>query len=361
LLNSLLKGYSDSHYNGIKKEVYNISSGSLNLDTYIKVKTGQTIKIGGATGEVGKTSQSLLFAKNYMETVPNSKTIYINAEAKFGEEIRGRSGMIFTESPEEWVSGSVFVLNTNIFDTICDILTSLLKQLNEAGQHLCIIIDSIDMLILKSSLEKEISAGKKPAGVNYLTKELFRRIGHSINSYGALLIMIAQYSATFQLDPYAKAAPQMMEGNQTNALNHQVSYALYYRQRFNGDYILEKEKEKPDPITNKILGVNAKVEIKKSATDNSGITVTVPIRKGIVGSQVWKEKECVDAAIMWDLLKRAGPWFSFSEDIVKQAKESGIELKEKIQGINGVYEYFEQNKDACNWFYDKFKSILAGS
>ncbi len=359
LLNSLLKGYSDTHYNGVKKQSYNISSGSLNLDNYIKVKSGQILRLGGSA-EVGKTSQSLLFARNYMTSVPHSKTIYINAEAKFGDEIKNRSGMNFTENPEEWNENVVFIFNCNVFDTICDTLNSLFKQMYESNQHLCVILDSVDMLVLKSSLEKDMTDGKRPAGINFLTKELFRRIGHAVNSYNGLLLMITQYSATFQLDPYSKAPPQMMEGNQTNALNHQVSYALYYRQRFNGDYILEKEKEKPDPVNNKILGVNAKVEIKKSATDNTGITVAIPIKKGITGSQVWREKECVDAALYWDLIKRAGAWFQFSDSIIAQAKENKIELKEKIQGLNGLYDYFEQNKDVCDWLYEKFKNLNEG-
>ncbi len=269
LLGSLLGGYRESHYNGIKKKSYDISSGSLLLDEHVKLKSGQIIRMGGPQ-ETGKTSQSLLFLQNYLNTVPKSKGMYINAEAKFGEEIRKRSGMKFTENNDEWDYGSVFVFHTNIFDAICDTLNSLFKQMYESEEHLGVILDSIDCLMLAQSLKKEMTDGKKPAGVNYLTKEFFRRLGHPISSYNGLLMMITQYSSTFQIEAYSKTPPSMMEGNQTNALNHQASYGLYYRPRYQGDYILENQEEKPDPTKNKILGVKAKIEIKKSLTESTG-------------------------------------------------------------------------------------------
>ncbi len=356
LLGSLLGGYKDSHYNGIKKKSYDISSGSLLLDEHVKLKSGQIIRMGGPQ-ETGKTSQSLLFLQNYLNTVPKSKGMYINAEAKFGEEIRKRSGMRFTESNNDWDYGSVFVFNTNIFDAICDTLNSLFKQMYESDEHLGVILDSIDCLMLAQSLTKGMTEGKKPAGVNYLTKEFFRRLGHPINSYNGLLMMITQYSSTFQIETYAKTPPSMMDGNQTNSLNHQASYGLYYRPRYQGDYILENQDEKPDPTKNKILGVKAKIDIKKSLTESTGYTIDVPIKKGLIGNQIWVSKEVADIILSYSWAKKSGAWITFDKLQIEGAKEAGFELKEKINGLSQLYDYLEQDKVVFNWFYEKIKTI----
>ncbi len=356
MLSALLKGYKETHYNFDSQPPTIITSGSLVLDSVVTVKTGTTLRMGGPA-EVGKTSQALLFAHNYMAIMPRSKTIYVNAESKFSEELQGRTGMKFVFSGDEWDYNTVFVLESNVFDTICDILANLLKIAKDNGEHLCIIVDSVDMLTLAGNLEKKISDGKKPAGVNYLTKELFRRISPQIRAFNALLIMITQYSATFKLDQYEKDVPNLMDGNQTHALNHQSSYALYYRPRYGGNYILENPKDKkPDPQTNKILGIYAKIDVRKSSSDNTGYTVEVPIVKGRIGNCVWTEKEVADMCVAYQLVSGAG-WLTFDEQIVKEAKSAGVEIKEKVNGINKFYEYLEENKPVCEWLKNKVTEI----
>lgn len=341
------------HFNHIVTKPVKIPSGSLLLDSYVSIRSGTVLRMGGPA-ETGKTSQSFLFADNYMKEMPKSKTLYVNAESKFSQELQDRTGMKFTTDPQKWDYGTVFVLKSNVFDIICDTIYSMYKKMFESGEHLCVIIDSVDMLTLKSNFEKGMTEGRKPAGVNYLTKELFRRVCPFVENYNGLLIMITQYSATFQLDPYSKAPPQMMEGNQTNALNHQASYGFYYRPRFNGDFILNKEKERPDPVTNPILGVVAKVEIKKSASDQSGITLEIPIKRGKVGNCVWTEKELSDLLFIWDLAEKRGSWIELRDTLKKMAEEDKVELKLKHQGMNQLFDYFEENPYITKWLTKKF-------
>jgi hypothetical protein len=358
ILDALLIGYKDTQYGHLKPEPVVIPSGSLKLDSCVAIKTGATIRVGGPA-EVGKTSQSLLFAANYMAAMPKSKTIYINAESKLPEELQGRTGMKFVWTGAEWQYGTVFILESNVFDTICDILVSLLKTAYEQGEHLCIIIDSIDMLTLLSNLEKKVADNRKPAGVNYITKELFRRISPQIRAFNALLILITQYSATFKIDQYEKSAPQMMEGNNTHAINHQCSYALYYRQRNKGDYILEDDEKQPDPSTNKILGIHAKIEIKKSSTDNTGYTIDVPIKKGRVGNCIWNEKEVADMVLAYELANKEKAWITFDKGILSEALAKGVEIKEKINGMPKFYAYFEEDPKAFKWVKDKVMEITS--
>lgn len=360
LLGSLLNGYKDDHYNFINVEKKRISTGSLILDSFLKIKSGSTLRVGAASAEAGKSSQCILLAKNYMQTMPKSKTFFLNSEARLTEEFKARTGLTYVTKPEEWEYGTIFVLNSNVMESACRMIEALLKSMYENGEHLCIIIDSIDMLTLKvTTTEKEFGDFTKTAGVQFLTKELFRRIGHKINAYNALMLVTSQYSSAISIDPYGpKEPPKLMQGSSANALNHQSDYALYYRARYQGDLILEKPDDKPDPVKNKTLGVYATIEIKKSATDKTGTVLKIPISRKIKnGSQIWVSKEVSDMILAWGLAKKAGAWITFEPSVIEEAKTQSIELKEKVNGLNALYDYLDENDQVCNWFYGKFKDV----
>lgn len=384
LLLAQLAETKDTHFNSFNTKPVVISSGSLKLDNYLKVKTGGVIRMGGPA-EVGKTSQALLFAENFMKTLKNSKVMYINAEAKFGEEIQARTGMKYTRDPSEWDYGTVFIFDTNCFDTVCDTLVGQFKAIYESGGHLGVIVDSVDMLRLKSSFSAKVSDGKKPAGVNYLTKELFRHLCHPITAYNGFLVMITQYSATFTMSQYEKEAPNLMDGNQTHALNHQASYALYYRPRSKSHFILEDDSAQPDPVKNKIIGINVRIDVRKSATDSTGYMIEIPIRKGKVGNCVWVEKELFDALFVLELVSKKGAWIELSDVIVKWVEEHNkpieeenakiqkanedkkenqpllplVQLKVKHQGIAQFSEFFEDNSRTLELIVDKIRLLYS--
>ncbi len=104
---------------------------------------------------------------------------------------------------------------------------------------------------------------------------------------------------------------------------HQSDYVFEMGQRYSGDNILEDPDEKPDPVKNKIIGIWATYVIKKSGTDVSGIKIRVPIKKGRTGCAIWNEKEIVDMALAFDLLKRDGPkspMYAFDPKLIEEAK-----------------------------------------
>ena len=361
LLNSLLKGYSDTHYNFIETKPVLIDSGSLLLNSHVKIYSNSALKLSGPP-ETGKSSQAMLFAANFMKKMPKSKTIYVNAEAKFGEEIKARTGLKYVEKPDEWNVGTVFIFQTNILETICDTLMALLNQAYESGEHLCIIIDSIDALTLKSSVDESIATGRRPAGVNYYCKELFRKIGHKLSKYNSMIILLGQYSATFSLEAYSKEPPKTGSGNSTNGVNHFSSVVIDYQQRYGGDYILEKEKEKPDPEKNKILGVYCRAKLSKCSTNATNYTVMIPIKFNSTssdGSNIWRSKEIGDMICMWQLAVKGGAWLSFDPSIVGELKAANLDLKEKVNGINALYEYLEENPLIMDYFYQKFSKMLS--
>jgi hypothetical protein len=359
LLKSLLKDNKDSHYNDVIAQNKLISTGSLILDSVVKVRSGGVVRLVAKTPESGKTSESFVLSENYMKVMEKSKTLYVKAEGRLSPEIQERTGLKFVTNADEWDYGTVFVLSCNVFEVVADFIMKLSKQMYERGEHLAIIIDSLDGLILKKDLEvKGIDGNQMVAGVPKLTKLLFRHLALPIAHYDILLLITGQYSADIKLDPYAPNVPRMGDSSGGSSVPHQCDYVLQYLPRYQGDLILEKPDEKPDVQKNKILGVYATVEIKKSASDSTGTKVKIPIKKGRVGCAIWIEKEVVDMVLQYGMLTRKGAWYSFDEKLVEEAKADSVEIKVQHQGINGVFEYVEENKPVFEWLLGKFKSLV---
>ena len=359
-LGSLLKLSKGDHYNDVVAKNLPISTGSLLLDSQIKIRSGSVIRLCGAGAELGKTSEAFVLAQNFMNVMPKSKTIYIKAESRLSPEMQKRSGHKFVSNSEDWEYGTVFVWSVNFFETIASTLESLLKTMHEGGEYLCIIWDSLDGTILKSDSQKDVWGNEsvKVAGVPLLTKLLFKRFALPLSHYDALMIITSQYSAAIKIDPYSKDVPRQIEGSGGSSIGHQSDYVLYYHPRYNGDFILEKPDEKPDLVKNKVLGVFSTVEIRKSATDVTGTKLKIPILKGRIGCAIWVEKEVVDMAVQYGQLTRKGAWFSFAQSLIDEAKIDGVEIKEQHQGINGVFDYIDSNRNIFDWLYTKFKKMI---
>lgn len=362
IIASLMERHKDTLYNDIIPVNRLVSTGSLNLDQYVKIRSGSVVRLLGKGAELGKTSEAFVLSANYMAVMPKSKTLYIKAEARLTPEMRARSGHTFVTKAADWAYGTVLVLSMNDFEDTAGILETMIKETHARGEHLCIIIDALDGLILKGDREtKGIGDNTMVAGVPKLTKLLFRRIGLSITHFDVLLVLLSQYSTDIKINPHAPAAPRQGTASGGSAVMHQADYALQYAQRYGGDYILEDPDEKPDPKTNRILGVWATLEILKSAADTSGIKVKIPIKKGRIGSAIWVEKEVVDLALSFDLLKREGPkspMYAFDPVLIKEAKEAGVELKDKIKGFANVYEYVEGDPKVFQWLLERFRRLL---
>jgi hypothetical protein len=69
MLNSFLKNNEENHFNYLQPEEVTISSGSLGLDTLIKVRSGSFVRVCGKGSELGKTSQCFVFSQNYIDKI----------------------------------------------------------------------------------------------------------------------------------------------------------------------------------------------------------------------------------------------------------------------------------------------------
>lgn len=365
-----LKATKDEHFAYIKPKHTIISTGSLILDSLVKVRSGGVVRLLGVGQELGKTSEALVLAENYMKTMPKSRTLFIKAEARLTPEMIARSGLKWVYEAKDWVDGTVFVWPVNVFEVIAEYLETELPQLFAAGEHICVVIDSLDGLQLRSDRAKAVWAenaeNEKVAGVPKITKLLFRRLGLPITHYDVLLLVTSQYSVDIKLDMYAPVNPRQGAAAGGNSIAHQSDYAFQYGPRYGSDYILEKPKEKPDWQHNKTLGVYATLEIKKSGTDVTGSKVKIPIRRGRVGCAIWVEREIVDMLISWELLskekgKEGSSWLHFSPDLLAKIKEAtGVELTPKVNGENQAYKLLEDTPAVIPFLFDYFRKLTGG-
>ena len=169
ILNSSLKANLDDHHNFKESVVWKTSTGSLILDVATGGVCPSLWRLCGNNNS-GKTPQTLEIVRNFLKDVPNSKCLWVIAEGRgLSEENRTRCGLTFVTDPAKWEVGTVFILQTNIFELFINIVKGLVKQ-NEEGIKFAFVVDSIDGLILRDDAAKEITESNKGAGVPMLAK-----------------------------------------------------------------------------------------------------------------------------------------------------------------------------------------------
>jgi RecA/RadA recombinase len=357
---SFLKENKEDHYNFEDEVYYKVSTGSLNLD----IATGGGLSPGLhrfiGMNEGGKTSEALEVAKNFLKTVNGSRALLFKAEGRLSKEIKDRSGLKFVTNPSEWVDGTCFVFECNIFETVSELMKDLIQS-NDENKKYIFILDSVDGLITKGDKEKTLSEATKVAGGAVISSMLMKKISLALSKRGHIAIFISQVRSDIKLDPYA-ANKEVRQTTATggNALLHFANWILEFEPRYNKDLILEKPNEKYDAVKNKIIGHNVKIAIKKSTNESTNSKVQYPIKYGRKeGSSVWKEYEVIDQILSWEFASAKGAWVTFSDEIIEELKKSNIELKKQHQGIDNLRSYLEENKQITEYFYDKFIKTLA--
>jgi hypothetical protein len=361
ILSKHLKENEGDHYNGIEEvKDYKISSGSLILDSQLGggFSAGGLNRFVGFT-EGGKTSESLEVIRNFIITVPKSRALLVKAEGRLSQEMQERSGLTFVWSAEEWIQGTVFVLETNNYNLVVNIMRDLVQN-NADNFRYIFVLDSMDALILKSDMDKDIEEAGKVAGSPMLTKKFMQRLAIAMNKLGHMCIMIGQVSAKVEIDPYAPKDQRQISATGGNAAMHFANWILQFEPRFKGDLIMEDEKAAPDPVKNKILGHWCKIIIKKSPNEKSNMIIKYPIKYGRIGGKsIWREYEITDLLIAFEKVAKKGAWLSVDEEFVKEAKGAGFDFKVQHQGIDNFRTYLEENEKLTDWLFEKLKGIIS--
>lgn len=363
-LSKILKDNEAYHYNDEEEvEVPLVSSGSLILDSQLGGGFGPGLhRLVGFT-EGGKTSEGLEVMRNFLKVTPNGRAILVKAEGRLGKEMRERSGVRFVWNYKEWEEGTCFVLETNVYDVVVNLMRELVVNNPEHKNKYFFLLDSMDGLILQQDMDKSLEAAGRVAGAPMLTKKFMQRLSTAMNKFGHRCFMIGQVSAKVEIDPYAPKDQRQITATGGNAALHFSNFILQFEPRYMGDLILEDPKAKPDPIKNKILGHWCKIIIKKSPNEKSNVNVTYPIKYGRKnGTSIWREYEIVDVLLQFEKIRKAGAWFYMEKEIIDEAKEkTGVEIPEKFQGMENIRLYLEEQPTVADFLFVKLRNMISGT
>jgi RecA/RadA recombinase len=359
VLSSFLKNNKQDHYNFEDDCDYKVSSGSLQLDIRMGGGFGPGLHRFCGINEGGKTSQALEVMKNFLNSIPNSKGFYIKAEGRLSNEMKERSGVKFTTSAEDWDVGKCFVFESNIYETVVDVMRNLVSN-NQEGIKYYFLLDAVDGLITKGDLDKTFEDSNKVAGGAVIAANFMKRLSIALAKRGHMAVFVSQVRADIKLDPYSKAPIRQTSATGGNALLHFANWILEFEPRFNGDLILQDSSNKKIDIEkNPPIGHWAKVTVKKSPNEKTNLTIPYPIRYGRKnGTSIWVEKEIVDLLYAWEFMNRSGAWVKPSEEFIELIKDQGIETPENFQGEKGLFKYIEENPKLVKFLASYFKNSI---
>lgn len=359
VLSTFLKQNSEDHYNFEETVDYKVSSGSLQLDLQLGGGFGPGLHRFVGMNEGGKTSEALEVMKNFLNEIENSKGFYIKAEGRLSPEMQKRSGVKFVFTPEEWVAGTCFVFESNIYETVVDAMRQLVSK-NEEKTKFCFLLDAVDGLIAKNDMDKSFEESSKVAGGAVIAATFMKKLSIALAKRGHMAIFISQVRADIKLDPYSKAPVRQTSATGGNALLHFANWILEFEPRFKGDLILKSATDKIDLEKNPPVGHWAKVTVKKSPNEKTNLTIPYPIRYGRTGGKsIWIEKEIVDLLLAWELVAKSGAWFAPSEDFIQLLAEKELSFPEKIHGEAALFKVVEENQELCKFLISYFRSLIA--
>lgn len=356
-LKSFLQQNKEHHYNYEEAIDYTVSSGSLKVDFEMGGGIGPGLHRFVGINEGGKTSQALQFMHNFLK-MPNSRGIYVKAEGRLSKEMIERSGIDFVNSEDEWEDKKCFVFESNIYETVLDLMRVLIA-VNPDECKYCFVLDSLDGLIMKDDLKKDFQDSHKVAGGALLGAKFMQKMSIALAKRGHMAIFISQVRADIKLDPYSKSPIRQTTATGGNALLHFANYILEFEPRFKKDMILENPTQPLDQNKNKLLGHIAKMTVKKSPNEKTNYVLEYPIRYGRKnGNSIWVEKEIIDMLYIWGYINKKGAWISTDPDFLSMLSDNNFTFPEKVQGENKLNQELESNKELVNFLIDHFKEII---
>lgn len=350
-IDAYLEANEGFHYNFVETPKYKISTGSLKFDIKVGGGFGGGILRFSGCSNAGKTSETLLIAKNFQESTQikgKRKVIYFNAEGRDLDGLVERAGV---NTDKEYFR----LIKSNIYDFIIGMISDLIHNNPEKVLYM-FVLDSMDAIVTKEDSLKAIGEGNRVAGTAGITTDFLRKMSNPINCLGHMAILISQVRAEVKINQYAKSDPRLTNASGGNALTHYPDWILEFQQNFGKDMILEGDDK------NKILGHWCKVIVRKSTNETNLETVEYPIkRKQVNGKSVWVEYELTDVLKGWDFISKKGAWFTFSKELRKELMDKKIECPEQVQGEPAIIEFLENNPEATQYLYSKFCKTLAAT
>ena len=337
------------HYNSYEDETYKIPSGSLNLDIALGGGFGAGAHRFTGINEGGKTSCALTVAKNFQDHFgKKGMVVVIKSEGRLQGDMLQKIGV--NRDPE-----NLFIFDCNIFEKVFELIRALVME-NDEDKKFLFIIDSVDALCRINDIDKPFHESEQVAGGALITSVFLKKMVLPITKMGHMMILTSQVRVEVAANPYAARGGPKAKQAGGNAIKHYANFILEFEERYSNDVMFKnptatKLADKGDPI-----GHYCKIRFRKSVNEKTGAQVRYPIKYG-KGGGIWKEMEVIDMMYLFDMIQKKGAWISFSESLVKELQEAGIEIVDKIQGEPKLLNYLEANPEITEFMYKDFQKF----
>ena len=353
-ITSFLKANKADHYNFEEDNNYKVRASSLTVTAQMDggLTPGAHRSVGITSG--GKTSFTLDLMYHFLQNVKGHRGVYIKAEGRLSENVKERSGVTFVTDPDKWTDGTCFVFESNVYEAVFGLIGELIRN-NPLKTRYYIVIDSLDMMGKRDDLEKPLEQAGQVAGGALLTSVFLKKTSAALAKRGHICWFISQLRESIKLNPYEKSAPRQGGASGGHAVEHAGDWVLEFLPRFNDDIIREGGEK-----SGKIIGHYCRMKIVKSNNEKYGTEVRFPIKYNRKNaSSVWVEREIVDLMLGWEMISKAGAWLRFSDEIRAEVREkTGVEIPEKIQGLDNVYKLLEDDKALTDYLFAKFLKLV---
>jgi hypothetical protein len=353
-LATFLKDSKEDHYNFEPDNDYFVPCSSLQLTSALAggLTPGAHRFVGLASG--GKTSCALDFMYHFLNTPsPTGKErrgCYVKSEGRLSKKMQVRSGIKFVTTAEEWVPGTCFIFESNIYEAV---FSQKRKFINWPGCEFFWVTDSADSLIKREDAKKPEEESITVGGGSLITSVFLKKVGLAMTKRGHIDIYISQIRDQIKINQYEVTVPKQGKASGPRSLEHQAGVVLEFLPRFGGDLIQE---EKKGPIQ----GHWCKTRIIKSDNEKNMMEIQYPIRYNQVGAKsVWTSYELVDFMISWEVLRKKGAWLAWDEKWKTELSENvGGEIPEQIQGAEKMRDWLEANPPVLKYMFDRLKNFL---
>lgn len=352
------KDNKSKHFNFEEDVTYKVSFGSALIDAAAGQLGPGICRLVGNNNE-GKSPESLEIMRNFLNTVPDSRGLLILAEGRQSEENRNRCKLIFVDDYKDWKDGTVFVLQSNNYEFIINLVRELVKN-NPTKRKYCLIFDSVDGLILDEDNNKSSEDSHRVAGPQLLTKKFLQSMNLELVKRGHLCLMLSQVTAEIKLDPYTKTPNRGGNFSGGNALLHYADIILSYNFSYPSDYILDNPKGKLNDGKSKAIGKWCKITIEKSNKEATRKqTLSYPIKFGRTPSGIWQELELIEVMLAFSMITKETAWIKIGDELLKELKEKNLPMEDKFQGMDNFRKFLEDNQNTTDYLSEKIRLILS--
>ena len=300
---SYLKANKTDHYNFEETVTDFTRSSSLGLTGTMEggIQPGAHRAVGITTG--GKTSCTLDFMYHFLKNSAKGKRgVYVRAEGRLSPDVMARSGITFVTDPEQWVDGTCFILESNVFEMVFGFMGEIIRN-NPTKTRYFFIIDSMDMMAKKADLEKGLEDAAQVAGGALITSVFLKKTSTALAKRGHICWFISQVREAIRIGNGPAGPPRQGNSSGGHAMEHAGDWVLEFLPRWKDDII----RENPADPKSKPIGHMCKVRIIKSNNETYGQEVEYPIKYGRKNaSSVWVEREIGDLLLQWELVDKKG-------------------------------------------------------